>query len=77
MSALGLALAGLLALSSAQEPKAQEPRRAPVVGEVELSDWVTTKAKVISLEAQLKDCQQRLERKHFLLRFFRLLFAKR
>jgi hypothetical protein len=78
MSALGLALAGLLALSSGQEPKAAEPpRRAPVVGEVELKDYIEQRAKVISLEAQIKDCHERLERRHFLVRFLRLLFARR
>jgi hypothetical protein len=72
-----LALSALLALHYPQESKPQEPRTAPVVGSVDVNTYIETKAKLISLEAQLKDCQERVRRRHFLIRIFGALFRRR
>jgi hypothetical protein len=72
-----LALSALLVLQLPQEAKPQEPRTAPVVGSVDVNDYIKTKARLLSIEAQLKECEERTRRRgHFLRRFLRRLAGR-
>jgi hypothetical protein len=69
-----LALSALLVLHPQQDKPPQEPRTAPVVGHVDVQDYIKTKARLLSLEAQLKDCEERTRRRrHFLRRLLRAI----
>ena len=72
--ALGRPLQGQ---ESSQKPKEVAPVSVPVVGTVNVNDYIALHARLISLEAQLKECERLRQRRHFLVRLFGAIFGRR
>jgi len=62
---------------SPRKPKEVPPVSAPVVGHVNLESYIEQRARLISVEAQLKECERRRLRKHFLARLLGAIFGRR
>jgi hypothetical protein len=60
-----------------RKPQETPPVSAPVVGHVNLESYIEQRARLISVEAQLKECERRRLRKHFLARLLGAIFGRR